>query len=66
MLRPRGVDVHYEVELGLVMGKTVRDLDAGDAKGAVGAVGGMYLIFLFGDVIYCNLIPLQATFSPST
>jgi 2-keto-4-pentenoate hydratase/2-oxohepta-3-ene-1,7-dioic acid hydratase in catechol pathway len=25
-LRPKGVDLHYEVELGLVIGKTLRDL----------------------------------------
>jgi len=26
VLRPKGVDLHYEVELGLVIGKTIRDL----------------------------------------
>ena len=40
MLRPRGVTVHYEVELGLIMGKTVRDLDPEDTKGAMDAIEG--------------------------
>lgn len=38
MLRPRGVDLHYEVELALIMGKEVRDLDEGDEEGALGAI----------------------------
>ncbi|KAF2485386.1 hypothetical protein BDY17DRAFT_315780 [Neohortaea acidophila] len=31
VLRPSGVNLHFEVELGLVIGKTVRDLDENDA-----------------------------------
>lgn len=38
MLRPKGVSVHYEVELGLVIGKTVRDLDPEDEQGALDAI----------------------------
>jgi 2-keto-4-pentenoate hydratase/2-oxohepta-3-ene-1,7-dioic acid hydratase in catechol pathway len=38
VLRPKGVSMHYEVELGLVMGKTVRDLDPNDEKGALDAI----------------------------
>jgi len=38
VLIPRGVKTHYEVELGLVMGKTVKDLDASDEKGWLGAI----------------------------
>lgn len=38
VLIPRGVKTHYEVELGLVMGKSVRDLDANDEKGWLGAI----------------------------
>ncbi|KAL5321197.1 hypothetical protein ACEPPN_012009 [Leptodophora sp. 'Broadleaf-Isolate-01'] len=38
VIRPRGVDLHYEVELALVMGKTVKDLEAGDMKGALDAI----------------------------
>ncbi|KAJ5670819.1 uncharacterized protein N7477_006182, partial [Penicillium maclennaniae] len=33
-----GVSVHYEVELGLVIGKTVRDLDPQDEQGALDAI----------------------------
>ncbi|GFG05981.1 uncharacterized hydrolase C21C3.09c [Aspergillus udagawae] len=38
ILRPKGVSLHYEVELALVMGKTVRDLDPNDEKGALDAI----------------------------
>lgn len=38
MLRPRGTKLHYEVELALVMGRTVRDLDPNDEKGAMDAI----------------------------
>ncbi|QIW95311.1 hypothetical protein AMS68_000829 [Peltaster fructicola] len=31
-LKPKGVNVHYEVELGLVIGKQLRDVDAKDEK----------------------------------
>ncbi|KAL5461406.1 hypothetical protein PMIN06_002172 [Paraphaeosphaeria minitans] len=43
VLRPRGVTMHYEVELGLVMGKTVRDLDPEDTQGAMDAIAGYLL-----------------------
>lgn len=33
--------MHYEVELGLIMGKTVRDLDPADEKGALDAIEGL-------------------------
>jgi acylpyruvate hydrolase len=38
--------MHYEVELGLIMGKTVRDLDPEDTKGAMDAISGKTLISL--------------------
>ncbi|KAJ6024904.1 hypothetical protein N7540_005701 [Penicillium herquei] len=38
VLRPKGVSLHYEVELGLVMGKTIRDLDPEDEKSAFDAI----------------------------
>jgi 2-keto-4-pentenoate hydratase/2-oxohepta-3-ene-1,7-dioic acid hydratase in catechol pathway len=41
VLRPRGVKLHYEVELGCIIGKELRDLDAGDEKGAIDAIDGM-------------------------
>jgi len=38
VLRPKGVDMHFEVELALVMGKTLTDLDPNDEQGALDAV----------------------------
>jgi acylpyruvate hydrolase len=32
ILRPRGVNLHYEVELGIVIGKTLRDIDENDTE----------------------------------
>ncbi|MCJ1478489.1 hypothetical protein MMC13_007169 [Lambiella insularis] len=43
VLRPKGVTLHYEVELGLIIGKEVRDLDASDEKGAMDAIDGYCL-----------------------
>ncbi|CAH0016273.1 unnamed protein product [Clonostachys rhizophaga] len=37
-LRPKGVNMHFEVELALVIGKLVRDLKADDTKGAIDAI----------------------------
>jgi len=37
-LRPKGIVMHYEVELALVMGKLVRDLKADDTQGALAAI----------------------------
>jgi len=42
-LQPRGVKLHYEVELALIMGKEVKDLDANDEKGALDAIDGYAL-----------------------
>jgi 2-keto-4-pentenoate hydratase/2-oxohepta-3-ene-1,7-dioic acid hydratase in catechol pathway len=38
ILRPKGVSLHYEVELGLVIGKTIRDFDEADEQGAIDAI----------------------------
>ncbi|KAL0257363.1 hypothetical protein SLS55_008174 [Diplodia seriata] len=38
LLRPRGTSMHYEVELGLVMGKTLRDLHPDDEQGALDSI----------------------------
>ncbi|KAL8729829.1 MAG: hypothetical protein Q9166_004470 [cf. Caloplaca sp. 2 TL-2023] len=43
VLRPAGVTLHYEVELALIMGKTVRDLAANDEKSAMDAIDGYAL-----------------------
>ncbi|KAI4114424.1 MAG: hypothetical protein LQ345_004797 [Seirophora villosa] len=40
VLRPAGVNLHYEVELALIMGKSLRDLDERDEKGALDAIDG--------------------------
>lgn len=45
-LRPKGVDMHYEVELAIVVGKKLRDLPAEDKKGALDAVRGEFVSFL--------------------
>jgi len=38
VIRPRGVDLHYEVELALILGKQVKNLEAQDEKGALDAI----------------------------
>lgn len=38
VIRPRGINLHYEVELALIMGRDVKDLDANDEAGAYAAV----------------------------
>ncbi|KAH6651083.1 hypothetical protein F5144DRAFT_479603 [Chaetomium tenue] len=38
VIRPRGVNLHYEVELALILGKRVRDLSAQDEQGALDAI----------------------------
>jgi len=38
VIRPKGVDLHYEVELALIMGKQVKDLQESDEKGAMDAI----------------------------
>ncbi|QKX57513.1 uncharacterized protein TRUGW13939_04627 [Talaromyces rugulosus] len=43
VLRPKGVNMHYEVELGLVIGKTVRDLDPEDHKTALDSIANYVL-----------------------
>ncbi|KAI1499167.1 hypothetical protein F5X99DRAFT_390975 [Biscogniauxia marginata] len=38
VIRPKGVDLHYEAELALIIGKPVRDLQETDEKGAFDAI----------------------------
>lgn len=38
VIQPRGVNLHYEVELALIIGKRVKDLDETDEKGAFDAI----------------------------
>lgn len=42
MIRPRGVDLHFEVELALIIGKQVKDLEAVDEKGALDSIESSY------------------------
>ena len=39
VLRPKGVRLHYEAELALIMGREIRDLRADDEEGALAAIG---------------------------
>lgn len=43
VLRPKGVILHYEVELGLVIGKTLRDLDPQDSAAALDGIDSYVL-----------------------
>ncbi|KAI6375413.1 hypothetical protein MCOR25_002979 [Pyricularia grisea] len=38
VIRPKGVDLHYEVELALIIGKEVKNLKADDDQGALDAI----------------------------
>ena len=43
ILRPRGVTLHYEVELGVLIKKNVRDLDETDEQAVEDAIDGLSL-----------------------
>lgn len=38
VIRPRGIDLHYEVELALIMGKELKDFDGKDEKVAMDSI----------------------------
>ncbi|KAI1934662.1 hypothetical protein LOZ66_005822 [Ophidiomyces ophidiicola] len=40
VIRPKGVRLHYEVELGLIMGQRLRDSDPNDETTAMNAISG--------------------------
>lgn len=65
VLRPRGVNMHYEVELGLIMGKTLRDLHPEDTKGAMDAIRGKMKDVSYTENTELTFAP-QATSSLST
>jgi acylpyruvate hydrolase len=44
VVRPKGVDLHFEVELALIMGKQVKDLEPTDEKGALDSIESAYTI----------------------
>ena len=41
VIRPRGVDLHYEVELALVIKQSVKSLNENDTEAIMDAIGGM-------------------------
>lgn len=43
VLCPKGVTLHYEVELGLVMGQTFRDFDNTDMKAAAELIDSYFV-----------------------
>lgn len=43
VIRPKGVNLHYEIELALIIGKKITDLDPTDEKGALDAIDSMIL-----------------------
>lgn len=42
VIRPKGVDLHYEVELALIMGKEVKNLEAENEKEAYDSIESVY------------------------
>lgn len=46
VIRPRGVNLHYEIELALIIGKTVKNLEETDEAGAMDAIEGISLFQL--------------------
>lgn len=44
--RPSGVELHFEVELAVIIGREVRDLPEGDKKTAMDAIDCMCFLFL--------------------
>lgn len=66
VIRPRGVDLHYEVELALILGKQVKDLEADDEKGALEAIESScyFQDWRLGDIILTG--STQVTLSAST
>ncbi|KAI9710104.1 MAG: hypothetical protein M1820_002906 [Bogoriella megaspora] len=41
--RPKGVNLHFEVELGLELGREVKNLDGADEKGAIDSIESYFL-----------------------
>lgn len=50
VIRPKGVDLHYEVELALIIGKRVKDLEADDEKGAMDAIESTFSASILGQL----------------
>lgn len=54
VIRPKGVDLHYEVELAVIMGKRLKDLEASDEKTAYDAIESTFLIMFRQDLAHWN------------
>lgn len=74
VIAPKGVNLHYEIELALIMGKQVKDHDASDEKGALDAIESKSLLLYFASppllavkhTGHSMLTTRQATRSPLT
>jgi len=51
------VDLHYEVELALIIGKRVKDLEPDDEKGALDAIESMFSVICLLVYIFNFLHP---------
>ncbi|KFY19013.1 hypothetical protein V491_04626 [Pseudogymnoascus sp. VKM F-3775] len=51
--RPQGVDLHYEVELALLIGRNIKDLSPDDTKGALDSIEG-YAVTFWSPVLYAT------------
>lgn len=53
-LQPKGVDMHFEVELALIIGSVVKNLHPEDEKGALDAIKGEFGLasFFYSSVLY--------------
>lgn len=65
VIQPKGVNLHFEVELALIMGKQVRDLSASDEAGAMAAIESRSPISVASASLFTKL-GAQATRSAST
>jgi len=54
--------MHFEVELGLVMGKGLRDLDAADEQGAMSAISSKLKLWIRDGS--CAVLTLRSRLPP--
>jgi acylpyruvate hydrolase len=52
VIQPKGVNLHYEVELALIIGKQVRDLNANDEAGALASIESMSPVSVTSMIIH--------------
>lgn len=57
VLRPRGTELHYEVELAIIVGKELRDLDENDEVRAMDAIECIYRNSLIRFTVPSYLVP---------